>query len=242
VKLLPDSHFQVSTYETQKRESLQVIFLKCHSVGWDWVHLVRRQITGVLHQSRMMMNVEHLVEWELAREAEVLEENLPQCHFVHRTGDRTRGTEVGSRRLIAWVMVRPITTSDNPPFFLKQRQLLRMMKRSLTHSLTHSLMELNPSWKAANCAATQELPSILWNPKVHYRIHKSPPLIPIPSQINPIHTIPSYLSNTYFNIVHPPLRLGLPSGLLPSGFPTSILHAFLFSPFVLHALPISSSF
>jgi hypothetical protein len=37
------------------------------------------------------------------------------------------------------------------------------------------------------------------------------------------------------------LRLGLPSGLIPSGFPTNILYAFLLSPFVLHALPISSS-
>jgi hypothetical protein len=28
-------------------------------------------------------------------------------------------------------------------------------------------MELSPSWEAANCEATQELSSILWNPKVH---------------------------------------------------------------------------
>jgi hypothetical protein len=53
---------------------------------------------------------------------------------------------------------------------------------------------------------TQELPSILWNPKVHHLVHKSPPMVPTLSQIDPVHTIPSYLSNNkiYFNIVHPP--------------------------------------
>jgi hypothetical protein len=57
-------------------------------------------------------------------------------------------------------------------------------------------MELSLSWREAKSAATQEFPSILWNPKVHM----SPPLVPILSQINPIHTIHYYLSKIHFNI------------------------------------------
>jgi hypothetical protein len=45
--------------------------------------------------------------------------------------------------------------------------------------LTYLLMELSPSGGAANCAAAQEFPSILWNPKDHYCVHKSPPLVSI---------------------------------------------------------------
>jgi hypothetical protein len=55
-------------------------------------------------------------------------------------------------------------------------------------------MELGPSWEATSYEAIQEFPNILCNPKVHCRVHKGPLLVPILSQINSVHTTPSYLS------------------------------------------------
>jgi hypothetical protein len=44
------------------------------------------------------MSMEHLVDWEIIAETEVLRENLPQCHFVHRKSLMTwPGIEFGGR-------------------------------------------------------------------------------------------------------------------------------------------------
>jgi hypothetical protein len=86
----------------------------------------------------------------------------------------------------------------------------------LTFSMQHS-----PSWEANRFAASQEIPRILWNSKVHYRIHKCRPPIPIMSQLHVslVHNLTSHFLKIYHIILFPS-SLCLPSGFFPSGFPT----------------------
>jgi hypothetical protein len=90
-------------------------------------------------------------------------------------------------------------------------------------------MEQSPAWEANRFWATQKIPRILGNPKVHYQVYKCPPTDPILSQIDPAHP-PHLTSWKSILILSSHLRLGLPSGLFPSGFPTKTLYTPLLSP------------
>ena len=69
-------------------------------------------------------------------------------------------------------------------------------------SNTYSMVQ-SPFWEANWFAASQDIPRILWNPKVHYRTHKRPPCVPVLGQPNPVHIPTSHLVEIRPNIIHP---------------------------------------
>ena len=90
-------------------------------------------------------------------------------------------------------------------------------------------MKKSSSREANRFSASQEIPRILWNTKVHCCIHKRPPLsISWASSIQSIPPHPTSWRSILILSSH--IRLGLPSGLFPSGFPTKTQYTSHLSP------------
>jgi hypothetical protein len=89
---------------------LVVIFL---GVEWDWLHLIRRPLTGLLYQpwaidecgavSGIRISNENRNTWRLPALTPICPPKMP--HDL--TWAQTRAAAVESRRLTAWAMARP---------------------------------------------------------------------------------------------------------------------------------------
>ena len=104
------------------------------------------------------------------------------------------------------------------------------------HILLHTYsMVQSPFWEANWFAASQEIPRISQNPKVHYRTHNVCHLsLSWASPIQSIYPHPTSWRTILILPTH--LRLGLPSGLLPSSFTIKAPPPHPYAP---HAQPIS---
>ena len=102
-------------------------------------------------------------------------------------------------------------------------------------------MAQSPSWQANWFAASQEIPRISRNPKVHYHTHKRPPPVSILGQPNPVpysHIPPSGDPSYYY----PPIYAYVsPVVSFPPVSPARPYTPFSPEPYAPHSQPISFS-
>jgi len=89
-------------------------------------------------------------------------------------------------------------------------------------------MEQASSWEANRSSASQEIPRILHNPKVHSLFHKCPPTAPILRHLDPVHAPHTTSWRSVLILCH--LRQGHANVLVPWSLRAKTLYAPLLSP------------
>ena len=142
-----------------------------------------------------------------------------------------------SKHQINSPLVTPLFTLNPPVTPIVESSKLRDTTCSMKQDfITHTTYLITPlsrdPWEANRFSANQEIPRIVWSPKIHYHIYKSPlPPVPILRQFRLVHAPPHItLRGRSILILYSHLRLGLPSGLFPSSFPIKALYVPPFAP------------
>jgi len=118
-----------------------------------------------------------------------------------------------------------VVHSNEPSSLLKCVEFFDYQR---THYLRTYPLERSHSREVNRFSSSQEILPILWNPRVHYRIHKCPPPVSILSQLDPVHTPTFHFPKIHLNIILP-CTPGSPKQS-SSGFPTKTLYTPLLSP------------
>jgi hypothetical protein len=116
-----------------------------------------------------------------------------------------------------WLLSVLRTVRHSSPLRAKEMESKYSKTYLPTYLITYS-MEQSPSCEPNWLSASQEIPHILWNPKVRYRIHNCPPPVPILSQLYPVHTPTSHFLKIHLNIILPSMP-GFPKWSLSLSFP-----------------------
>ena len=96
--------------------------------------------------------------------------------------------------------------SSGVPFLIRDIYVWYSINLCLLACLPVSFMEHSPYREPDRFSASQEIPHILSNPKVHHRNPKCTPPVPILSQLDPVNTPTSHFLKINLNIILPSLR------------------------------------
>jgi hypothetical protein len=125
------------------------------------------------------------------------------------------------------VIRRPVVMARSIPSIRVKLDSLSCSTFGLNHELQqqchlHTMCHLPVPFEQLQTTSSHsasQIPRLLWNPKVHYRVHNSPPLVPVLSQINRVDNFLTYFPKIRSNIILP---IYAPAFQVVSSLPTKI--------------------